>query len=308
MVSVSVIVPVYNKVQYLQKTIDSILGQTLNNIEILLIDDQSTDGSYELCQRLYCGLPQVKLWQNVRNMGAGLTRNAGIERAKGRFLAFVDADDILHADYLKHLYQAAIINKADIAAEAGDKIAEPVLMESLLQKRVEHVYNFDFMTSAVQKLFSRDLIMKSGIRFHQHVFLEDVLFSLENLFVASRVVMVPGVLYELVHTPKSITRGNLLEKVPAYMDSVIRAVRQMDTYMAMIPELADDRNSRQMILAFLVKLSFWGHFAPVAAQYPLEEINQRIKPVLQQEFGDNYAYVLLLVDWCINFMNAKKGE
>ena len=308
MVSVSVIVPVFNKAKYLQKTIDSILGQTMQNIEILLIDDQSTDGSYELCQQLYGDLPQVILWKNTINMGAGATRNEGIEKAQGRFLAFVDADDILHPDYLKHLYQAAISYKADIAVEGGDKISANVLLESSLQKRAEHVYNFNFMTVAYQKLFARDLILQNGIRFHHHMFLEDVLFSLECFFAASRVVMVPGVLYEVVSTPESITRGNVLEKAPAYIDSVIKAVKQMETYMEKFSELAEDKISRQMILAFLIKMSFGAHFAPVAEQYALDDINERIKPVLRQEFGDNCTYVMLLFDWCIIYMNAKKGE
>lgn len=300
MVSISVIVPIYNKVQYLQRSIDSILAQSMQNVEILLIDDCSTDGSYELCQSVYGGLAQVRLWRNTTNLGAGATRNAGIEAARGRFIAFIDADDVLHPDYLKRMFQLAVREKADIVSEgcAGSNI--PLAFDVPLAKRAEYVWQGKYMTACCQKLFSRDLIVRKNIRFHQIVFLEDVLFSIEALLASNRFVLVPDTLYEIIKTPESITRGNLLSKAPQYVDSVVKAIRFLSDYMESIPALAADTGSKQILLVFIMQLSLLSHFHDLAEQHSLEAINEQIRPVMQKEFGENHQYVMLLLDWCMN--------
>lgn len=300
MISVSVIVPVYNKVQYLSRSVDSILRQSMQNVEILLIDDQSTDGSYELCQRLYGALPQVRLLRNAANKGAGRTRNVGMEAAKGRYIAFVDADDIIHQDYLKRMYQEALRRQADIVVECGSRITQPEVMETELAKRAERLLDSSYMTAIYQKLFSRDFLLREHIRFHEHVFFEDVLFSLEGLLVAKNIIMMPDVLYEIIETPESITRGkNLVAKAPAYADSIVRAMRNLSGYMEKIPELQNDRTVRNMFLVYLLRLSMLAHFSPLLKEHSLEEVNGYIEPVMRKEFGDNYQYVMLLLDWCM---------
>lgn len=307
MVNISVIVPIYNKVQYLQRTIDSILAQTMQNLEILLIDDCSTDGSYELCQSLYGQHKRVHLWQNAENMGASVTRNAGIEAACGRFIAFVDADDVLYPDYLKRMYQMALRENADIVAEGSREITGPLGLDIPLAQRAEYVWQGKYMTACCQKLFSRELILRSNIRFHPIVFFEDVLFSIEALLAAKRFALLPDTLYEIIETPESITRGDLLAKAPQYVDSVAKAIRFLSDYMESIPDLAADKGSKQILFVFIMQLSLLSHFYDLTKQHSLEAINEQIRPIMEKEFGVNYQYVTLLLDWCMN-KNRKEQE
>lgn len=100
---ISVIVPVYNVKQYMERCVDSILAQTYANIEIILVDDGSTDGSGNLCDR-YAGKDDRVHVVHKDNGGLSDARNAGIQVAKGEYYAFVDSDDYVAADYITYLY------------------------------------------------------------------------------------------------------------------------------------------------------------------------------------------------------------
>ena len=88
----SVIVPVYNAAPYLRRCLDSICGQTYPNLEIILIDDGSTDSSLEICKQYAAKDPRVRVLHQA-NKGLPATRNVGIEQSKGEFFTFVDSDD-----------------------------------------------------------------------------------------------------------------------------------------------------------------------------------------------------------------------
>lgn len=113
---VSVIVPVYNGEKFFQPCIESILVQTYKNMEIILVDDASTDSSWEMLNRLYKDNPRVVLLHHDVNQGAGLARNTGIEVANGKYIAFVDSDDFADEDYIETLVVLAEAYQADVAA------------------------------------------------------------------------------------------------------------------------------------------------------------------------------------------------
>lgn len=113
MIKVSVIVPVYNVQEYLGKCLSSLTAQTLKDIEIICVDDGSTDDSLAILKRFAKKDKRVKiLTQN--NQYAGVARNAGLKVAKGEFLSFLDADDFFETDMLEEMYNNAKDNEADI--------------------------------------------------------------------------------------------------------------------------------------------------------------------------------------------------
>lgn len=110
---VSVIIPVYNVEKTLPRCIDSVIGQSLKDIEIILVDDGSPDKSPEICDEYRCKDSRIKVFHKP-NEGLGYTRNYGIERAQGEYVAFVDSDDYIASDMLDKLYNTAIKEDADV--------------------------------------------------------------------------------------------------------------------------------------------------------------------------------------------------
>jgi len=112
---VSVIVPIYNVKSYLKRCVNSLLNQTYKNIEILLVDDCSTDGGEKIAKEYSEKYPQFcKFMQRQENGGLSAARNSGIENVTGDYLTFVDSDDWVHPDYIKLLIEKAIKDQADI--------------------------------------------------------------------------------------------------------------------------------------------------------------------------------------------------
>lgn len=123
---VSVIVPVYNSAGYLRTTLTSICNQTYSNLEILLIDDGSTDESLEICRNLASQDARVRVFHHD-NCGASMTRNKGIEKATGEYIMFVDSDDIISSYCVEILLKTSLSSKADISiADVITQCCSPV--------------------------------------------------------------------------------------------------------------------------------------------------------------------------------------
>ena len=111
---ISVIVPVYNVEKYLDKCVQSILNQTYENIELVLVDDGSTDGSSKICDKYGNIDSRVKVIHK-ENGGLSSARNRGIDEAGGKFITFIDSDDYIHHQMLEILYEGIIKNKSGCA-------------------------------------------------------------------------------------------------------------------------------------------------------------------------------------------------
>lgn len=111
---ISIIVPVYQVKEYLDECVESLLAQTYTNLELLLVDDGSTDGSGEICDRYAVKDDRVRV-VHQENQGPSAARNAGLDCAKGKYVAFVDSDDIVLPDFIEVLYELMRNYQADIA-------------------------------------------------------------------------------------------------------------------------------------------------------------------------------------------------
>ena len=141
----SVIVPVYNTEEYLKECIDSILNQTLDLYEVIIVDDGSTDGSLDIINGY------VENYSNVhaisqKNCGLGAARNMGLRIAKGEYIYFIDSDDILEKNALEHCYNLAYKNKLDMLIFESDIFESVVHIEKspcylCARMRRGHLYN-----------------------------------------------------------------------------------------------------------------------------------------------------------------------
>ena len=106
MKKVSVIMPAYNADKYISDSINSVLNQSYKNIELIIVDDKSTDNTAQIAQYYASMYPNIKVIINSENSLAGYSRNVGVYHSSGEYIAFIDADDIYREDYLEKLVKA----------------------------------------------------------------------------------------------------------------------------------------------------------------------------------------------------------
>ena len=219
-VKVSVIIPIYNAFDYLQPALDSVIAQTLKEIEIICIDDGSIDKSFELLKEYQKKDDRIRIVTEA-NAGPALARNNGIKRARGEYLAFLDADDFYEKDFLEELYCAATAENLDIAIGEYDiynthkaRFESPVLPDHSeifdgynVTSKNEHPDKILSSTtgSAWNKLFRRSFVESKQLSFPEDVRMyEDVYFTVTALSFAERVGRVPKVLmHHRVHNEQA---------------------------------------------------------------------------------------------------------
>lgn len=206
---VSVIVPVYNVEQYLPQCLDSIVNQTLKNIEIICVNDSSTDNSLNILNHYAEKDPRIKVVTQP-NGGAGAARNRGLSLAAGKYLSFLDSDDFFEPDMLELAYNKAVCDKADFVVFQSDQYytdrKEFVSVPwTLREKEIPPYTPFNhrqmtdnifkvFVGWAWDKLYDREFVEKNHLRFQEQRTSNDMLFVFSGVAVAKRISVVKKVL------------------------------------------------------------------------------------------------------------------
>lgn len=201
---ISVIVPVYNIEAYLPECIESILKQTYTNLEIILVDDGSTDSSGQICDTFEKKDSRVVVIHK-KNGGLSDARNAGLQIVKGKYIAFVDGDDFIDPHMYEYLYESIIKNQADVAYGVTQRMVrqyyenEPNGEESILEN--EQILNAyicgeqqpHILKAAWDKLYTKEIIGET--RFIKGIHGEDGPFNLEVLGKSKKCVFVGKIVY-----------------------------------------------------------------------------------------------------------------
>lgn len=199
---ISVIVPVYNAEKYLNSCVDSLLGQTYSNIEIILVDDGSFDTSGEICD-LYALKNECIHVIHKENGGVSSARNEGIANAIGDYICFVDADDYIDKEMLTKLYNKIIDREKDISL-CGIELVENgefVLLEENFKginnefERVKNIIYGTLFGSASRCIFPKSLIEKYNLKFKKFRHCEDQVFFIEIASHAKNIYVVNEPLY-----------------------------------------------------------------------------------------------------------------
>lgn len=202
-IKVSVVMPIYNAVEYLAEAIDGVLCQTLRDIELICVDDGSTDGSFEVIKEKQVQDKRVRI-VTENNAGPSVARNKGLARARGEYVIFLDADDLFDKTLLERLYNLAVKKKLDIAVvkydlynNATGKFYPKIESEHgelldggrVISKSDHPDRIFQSMTGYVwNKLFKRSFLSEKNIQFHPDLYVfEDVYFVCAALSLAERV-------------------------------------------------------------------------------------------------------------------------
>ena len=212
----TIIVPVYKVEQYLPECIESILAQTFSDFELLLIDDGSPDNSGVICDNYAAKDERIRVIHKA-NGGVSSARNAGLDNANGEYIVFVDSDDIVLKDYLKHLYEESISGKLGLVVQGFRQHSRDgnLLMEVRHAPQIwtghqilEHLLSILFYCGPWAKLFKREIVHKAKLRFDEKIHhCEDTLFVMEYLKFVDYVKMTDFQDYCYLDTPGSLTKS-----------------------------------------------------------------------------------------------------
>ncbi|MCI8485617.1 MAG: glycosyltransferase [Clostridia bacterium] len=223
---VSIIVPVYNCEKYLERCLNSIIKQTYKNLEILLINDGSTDKSLEIVKE-FSEIDNRIIVIDKKNEGVSIARNIGIDNAKGEYITFVDADDWLELDAIDRLYNVIITEKVDVVrgnyylneVRANRESIAPIyelsnrkiIKEDFRETRmIEHfLFVEKSIANLVMLLFIRsDVLKKNKVRFNPELYMmEDVVFYLHVFLNIDSIYFMQFPVYHYFYNVNSATKS-----------------------------------------------------------------------------------------------------
>lgn len=215
--NISVIIPIYNAEKYLEKMLNSIINQSMEDIEIILINDESEDCSLRICRKYEKIDHRIKIIDK-KNEGVSQARNAGIDIATGEFIMFLDADDWVDPNICEDMYKSIKEQNADMCfcnhimeydnrsvecnfvleqeVVQGEEIKNGIILPLIESERKDILHDKASFRGPWGKLFKRDIIIKNNIRFNSKLSIgEDLIFNFEYLKYVNKVVMLNKNLY-----------------------------------------------------------------------------------------------------------------
>lgn len=227
---VSLIIPVYNVENYLNKALSSVANQTMKNIEVIIVNDGSTDGSAEIINR-FARRYRNFIVVNQKNQGLSAARNKGLALSRGDYIAFMDSDDYIEPNFIECLYNAAVKSNADIACcnfnyyfpQRNMKIYMPftsiprTFTNTTALKKL--ILDFGFHYFAWNKLCKRSLFFDNDIKFYDMYF-EDIATSPRLFYFANKIVLLGKALYNYTNRKTSILNTMNIEKIKDFIKSL----------------------------------------------------------------------------------------
>ena len=325
---ISIIVPVYNVEAYIEQCLDSLMNQTYRNLEIILIDDGSTDNSGKICEAYEKKDCRIKYFYQT-NMGVGAARNKGIDFAAGKYIGFVDPDDYCDLEMFRSLYQLIVEYKADIACcrwynmrrkemELGGYVfAEKEKVLTNLE--VANIYTKIMDWAVWNKLYKKELIKK--IRFPKVRYGEDFFTVFQWLYAADRIVYTsnPLIYYRLLRDGSSTTlKNNLALKITCSLQQLqqmqsflmdvgqqqfvenfnIRYIRSLYDLRCNIESVRDTSTQKETLIAVIqTEITKLNEYKKTL------DFSKRFKLFLLDNFRAGYKLVLI---WECKFKNIEK--
>ncbi len=212
---ITVILPCYNVGRYIEKSLSSILNQTIKNIEVICINDGSTDDTLDILNCYSINDERVKIY-NQKNQGQGIARNNGIKHANGEYIAFVDPDDWIEYNMYENLYRLAVQSDVDFIECGLNKYYEtsgelkkvkfdyPACENKIFNYKNDLNYVFKGTSlSPCNKLFKKSFIIDNDIYFSNRRLSEDQIFTLKAKVKAKKIIYIPKNYYNYRIRPQS---------------------------------------------------------------------------------------------------------
>ena len=212
MTKISVVIPVYNTAKFLERCLDSIVEQTLQDLEIICIDDGSTDNSPEILEKFSQKDSRIKIF-HTEHLGVSCARNLGINNATGEYISFVDSDDWLDKNFLESLYNGAISTNSDIAVGG-------IIRQHKYNQNIKLSFDKTLTTDNIDlkfelcdvpelsyvwnKIYKTEKLKTLGLKFEEGRYFEDCIFTPQILYYTDKMTVVPKVFYHYWRRKNSI--------------------------------------------------------------------------------------------------------
>lgn len=303
--TISVIIPVHNVEPFLEYCLDSVIGQSYKNLEIILVNNGSNDNSGEICERYAKTDKRIQVINEERG-DVALARNLGIERATGTYISFIDSDDYIHPNFYKRLYELIIQNDVDIAEcsycriplSKKDSFFDIVDNENKINGGKIEVYDNKEAVSRLysanseiaihkivvwNKLYKKELW--NDVRFPIGRLHEDDHTTYKVLYTARNILSVSDVLYGYIQTKDSIMRKSFKEK---RIDDTLSAYISAFNFFHEHNDINMEGMARRKYLEFCIELSFKVNNSELVNKDELESL-------LKKSFAECYNKYINLV-------------
>ena len=308
--AVSVVIPLYNAEKYIGECLDSILAQTFQNFEVIVVDDCSTDSSVAIvesyAEKFGGRLTISRLKKN--SGGGGLPRNKGLAFSRGEYVFFMDADDIFTRTALEELYTLAKeydadcvycekyfmstgrgqefiknIHLAETRIQKPPFVENPTLETNDLARRIEKAINSNYWVTPWLRLVSRNLLIENEIKFPSLIGSNDVAWTFEVLFCSKRFLIVPNCCYvRRIHEESvSFRKRTVSQHVHKWMDRTIRSLKDLDNFMKEIAFFKENPEYRFDVIGSFVEADFIKIFQACSTESPFD-----VYEIFRKEFGE----------------------
>jgi len=241
---ISIVIPIYNKEKYLKRTLDSVVNQTHKNLEIILIDDDSTDNSLKICEEYRKKDKRIIIYKKTKNEGVSAARNIGLEIAKGEYIGFVDADDYIKENMYEKLINNIMKYDVDFVQCGleynGTQKSFTNDKELLLynnQNAIEFYLNGDHFSGTIwNKLFKKDFIkdMYFCTDYKKH---EDILFEFNAVKRANKILLINDILYYYTYQKNDSLTGDFsCKKDKGFFDYIDNMTKFITKYYPQLKE------------------------------------------------------------------------
>lgn len=270
-VQISIVMPVYNAEKYVDKAVESVLKQTLEKIELIIVDDQSTDKSGEICDKWAEKDSRVKVYHLQENVGAGCARNYGIKQSKGEYLTFVDSDDKIETDlYTRVLgkptapYDVYVWGVTEQYCDKEGKVTSQNVLfledeiltdETAVRKKIIELEEKTLFGYQWNHLYRTEIVKKNNIEFRKYHLYEDYFFNLEYIEYAKSMKISSCVgYYYYKRMNQSLTRqyvSSYFELSKKRVASLVKAYKRWGLYDEKIKTICGNRYMRYCFSAIM---------------------------------------------------------
>ena len=291
MCEISVIIPVYNKIDHIEKAVRSVLDQTFGDLELLIVDDGSTDGSAELCDKLSESDTRIRVI-HIGNCGVSAARNEGLKEASGKYVSFIDADDHIEKTFLEKLYTAITAEDAGMSVCGYHEIRNGKIglhRYGCLQTG-DSIYEYlreDLLCILWNKLFVRDRI--------KHLFDESISTCEDSIFVIRYFLdNDPGIAFVNESLYEYTAQGDGLSST--YHDGAFAGINKLLAVNRKLAEKISSDDLRRLGMHHVFRVYYYGVYTYIFQNLAMDRMNAENLSVIDEVISDRrYRKIIKLM-------------